>query len=439
MRHPILAAAIGSMLVLASAASHADALSDIFTQGHVDGEFRVYNYTRAYDAATPPDANSFAVGALIDLHSGVFASGFSLNASLLSANSLGTQSSNPAKVDVTNIGPGDSINALGQAYLQYQRGMVLLRGGYQYLATPWMSQCDCRVLPDSFNAISADFTPSKGWDIYAIRSFDWRSRTSDSFHHDNLYYPSTYRGDASYGGVGGLPATASSANGAWAVGTTYTRGGLKTQGWYYDFLQFAKMGYVDGTYTFKNASPFEPFVGAQYVHESGDGGNRLVSTGAQLVGVRGDRVANRTWGADAGVGYANARFDVSYNRIERQQGAVGDGALISPYTAGYATDPLYTTSMIRGLVEQGPGDAWKAKFAYSMLGKRLQFVTWYAHYDTLLRGASHNVLFDLTYNFSGYLKGLAIRERWEKSFGGTGLNPGNQPFVYNRVMISYKF
>jgi hypothetical protein len=47
-----------------------------------------------------------------------------------------------------------------------------------------------------------------------------------------------------------------------------------------------------------------------------------------------------------------------YNKVEQETGsAIGDGSIISPFTASYATDPLYTTSMIRGLVEAGPGHA----------------------------------------------------------------------------------
>lgn len=117
------------------------------------------------------------------------------------------------------------------------------------------------------------------------------------------------------------------------------------------------MFYADSTYTFKNSSKFEPFVAAQYGDEQGSSGNHLVDTGTKLIGAAGNHLANRTRGADAGVAYASARCDVSYNRVEKQVGAVGEGAIISPYAAGYATDPLYTTSMIRGLLEQGPGHA----------------------------------------------------------------------------------
>jgi hypothetical protein len=96
--------------------------------------------------------------------------------------------------------------------------------------------------------------------------------------------------------------------------------------------------------------------------------------------------------------------------------------------------------MIRGLVEAGPGHAWKAKMTYGFFDNKLQLVGAYAKYTTDLEGDFHDTYFDVIYNFDGYLKGFQIRDRWEKSVGGiNNLNPGNQPFTYNRVMLSYKF
>jgi hypothetical protein len=441
MRTKIVAAAIAAVLGTTSIGAHADALSDIFTQGHIDGELRAYNFNRIYDTTKVPDARAFSGALLLNAKSGTFGGGFSLGASLVTANSFGTQSDNIAKVDTTLMGPNDSVTALSQAYAQYQQGMVLVRGGYQYLNTPWMGGSDSRVIPASYNALLVDVTPVKGWDVIGLRSFGWKSRTSSGYTSDNLYYPSTYDGDLMYGGLGGLPSTARSANGTWALGTTYGVGGLKAQGWYYNFLNFAHLGYVDGSYTFKTGTGFDPVLAAQYVTETGGSDNTLVSNQAKLFGVAGNSVKSRAWGADLGVVIPNGRFDVFYNKISQEAGAVGGGAIISPYTAAYATDPLYTTSMIRGLVEQGPGHAWKAKAAYNLFDNKLQLVAAYAKYTTELRGTSHDVYLDIIYNLDGYLKGLSLRDRWERSTGGTGtgLNPGNESFTYNRVMISYKF
>jgi hypothetical protein len=442
MQRKLMAVTMAAALITLSAGAHADggSLSDIFTQGHVDGELRAYNFNRIYQTNTVPDAKAFSGAVLLNLRTGTFGGGFSLAASVASANSFGTQSDALAKVDTSLMGPNDSVTALSQAYLQYKNDMFLFRGGYQYLNTPWMGNNDSRVIPSSYNAILVGVTPVKGWDIFAVREFEWKSRTSNGYTSDNLYYPSTYDGDEMYGNNGSLPATARSANGTWAVGTTYTAGGLKAQAWYYNFLNFARMGYADGSYVFHTGTGFDPVVGAQYLSETGGSDNTLVDTQTKLFGVAGSRVKANLWGGDLGLVIPHGRFDVYYNKLANESGAVGEGALISPFTTNYATDPLYTTSMIRGLVETGPGHAWKAKAAYDLFSTRLQLVAAYTKYVTDLRGDSHDLYFDVIYNLDGYLKGLALRDRWERSTGGiAGLNPGNESFTYNRVMISYKF
>lgn len=434
------ALAASAMLAMLSVSAHADSLSDIFTNGHVDGELRLYNYNRIYESSASPNASALSGSLQLNAQTASFGGGFSLGGSLLSANSFGTQSSNLKKVDTTLMGPNNSISALGQAYLQYKNEWLVLRGGYQYLNTPWMGKDDSRVIPASYNALMVDITPAKGWDIFGIRSFEWRSRTSTDYFSDNLYYPTTYHGDVEYGNNGSLPATARSATGTWALGSTYASGGLKAQAWYYNFMHFAHMGYAEGNYIFKNDSGLNPVFGMQYVNETNGSDNVLVTTGTKIIGVAGTEVKNSTWGADLGVVIAHGRFDVLYNKMSQENGAVGDGALISPYTTTYATDPLYTTSMLRGLVEQGPGHAWKAKAAYNFFEDKLKLVAAYAKYTTYLRGESHDLYFDVIYNMDGYLKGLSLRDRWERSTGGINdLNPGNESFTYNRLMISYKF
>ncbi|EQD29101.1 outer membrane porin, partial [mine drainage metagenome] len=98
-------------------------LSDIFTQGHIDGQLRTYYFSRLYDTSAVPDASAFSGAALINMQSGTFGGGFSLGASFLTANSFGTQSNNPAEIDSTLMGlmgRHESVSALGQAYVQYQ-------------------------------------------------------------------------------------------------------------------------------------------------------------------------------------------------------------------------------------------------------------------------------------------------------------------------------
>jgi hypothetical protein len=441
LRNKLLAAAFAGTLSTLGPGAHAGTFNDLFAQGKVDGEFRAYDFSRDYGIETKakPNAHAFAAAILLNAKTASL-HGFSLGASLVSANSLGTQSDDVKRIDTALMGPDNSLTALGQAYLQYQNSWVMLRGGYQYIDTPWEGPSNARVLPASYDALTADFKPLAGWDVIALRSFGWKSRTSDSYFNDNLYYPITYHGDSLYGSTGSLPATAPSAPGTWALGTTYVNGGLKAQGWYYDFMKFAYMGYADGSYVFNTGTAFNPVIGAQFVTETGGAGNILVDTKARILGVAGNDVKSRAWGADLGLVFPNGRFDATYNKLSQENGAVGDGAIISPYTVGYGSDPLYTTSMIRSLVAMGPGHAWRAKAMYGLFDNKLQLVAAYARYSTDLLGNIHDTYFDVVYNFGGYLKGLQLRDRWELSSAGTrNLSQGSSSVTYNRVMVSYKF
>jgi hypothetical protein len=414
---------------------------DIFSDGHVDGDLRLYNFNRLYASKTVPNASAFSIGALINAQTGTFLTGFSVGASFATANSLGTHSDQLAKVDTTLAGPANSIAAFSQAYLQYQHGMFLFRGGYQYLADdPWMGNNDARVIPSSYNALKVQVTPLTGWNLFAVREYSWKSRTSEGMYADNLYYPSKYDGDSMYGNNGSLPLHARSAPGTWEGGTTYIGHGVNAQLRYYDFMHFAHSAFAMGSYVFDTGSGFNPVVGAQYLAQNYGADNRFTETGTKLFGVAGNHIKSRVIGGDVGVVIPNGRFDLFYNKVAHEQGAVGGGALISPFTTNYASDPLYTTSMIRGLIESGPGHAWKGKFTYDLFDKKLELATAYAKYFTYYRGTSHDLYLDVIYHLDGVFKGLTLRNRWELSNGGIdNLNPTNKTFVYNRLMIDYKF
>ena len=437
----MMASILLALAAVGSAHAYDDGgVDDIFVRGHIDGELRAYNFDRLYDSKTTPDAHAFSTAALINAQTGSFWGGFGFGTSFVTANSFNTHSDNVARVDTTLAGVRNSFAAFSQLYAQFKNDYLLVRGGYQYLDNPWMGKNDSRVIPASYNAIHVDVTPIKGWDLIATREFTTKSRTSDDMFHDNVYYPTAFDGDSIYGGTAVLPANAKKSNGTTAFGTTYTGYGFKGQAWYNNFLGFAKMTYADGKYTLNTDSPFNPFLAAQYLHETSGDNNILVADNAKILGVGGTSVHSNVWGGQIGTSIYDGSVDFSYNKVESENGAIGAGAIVSPFTAGYATDPLFTTSMIRGMVEEGPGHAWKARATYNFFDKRLQLVAAYAKYVTDLRGDSHDVYFDVIYSLDEWVKGLTLRNRFERSTGGiNNLNPTNRPFTYNRVMITYKF
>lgn len=429
-----------AVLATLSIGVHASTIDDVLTNGHVDGELRMYQFNRFFQTDTQPDASAFAASALLNVQTGTFAGGFSIGGSVLSAHAFGTHSSNLKRVDTSLMGQDNSLTALGQAYLQYQNSWLLFRGGYQYLKTPWMNSSDSRMVPASYDAIMAEFTPIKNWNITLVRAFRWRSRTSSDYFDDNGYYPSTYHGDEIYGANSTLPAHAPPTDGAWAVGSTYVTQRFRTQTWFYNFLNFGRVSYADGSYVFRTGSGFDPVFGAQFARETDGRDNVFIETGTPLLGVSGHKVDSTIWGINLGLAIPHGHLDAYYNRIEQSYGALGDGAFLSPYTVVYASDPLYTSDMHRGLVEQGPGRAWRVKAAYDFFQGKLQVVAAFTHFTTQLRGQSHDQYLDITYNLDSALKGLSLRDRWERSNGGANnLNPGNKAFTYNRIMMDYKF
>lgn len=428
-----------------SAAAHADSsansLKSLITDGTVDGQVRAYYFDRFF-GKNATNLSAFSLGGYINAHTGSLA-GFSADVGFYTANSLGANRVNP---DVTLMGTQDSINALGQAYLQYEIPQIaLIRAGNQIVHTPWVNGSDSRVIPATYQGVFAQVSPYCGWNIYGMRFFRWKSRTSGDYYRDNLYYNTGFDGDPIYGGIGKLPESDPASNGVLAFGTSYKRYGINAQAWYYNFYHFAQTVYGDAQYTLKTGSGFDPFLGAQ-VNRQWEGNSLLnasLGSGAIVGGIpEGNGVNSTAWGVIGGIDYnggssllGKGQLAASYNDILYHQGAVGGGAIVSPYTAGYATDPLYTTSMIRGLVEMGPGNGWKVKWTQHFLSNQFLFMAAYAQYHLHTAGYANDIYGDLTYFPQGWVKGLSIRDRVEVAHGDlpTGY------FIYNRVMLTYAF
>lgn len=432
-----LAAAAAVLTAAAIPAASADTLADFLTHGSLTGQLRAYYFRRDYATANVVNANAFAVGGLFNYRTAEFLDGFSVGASFFTANALDTHNSNPARIDTTLVGKANSINSLGQAFLQYSGHGLLVRVGNQLVTTPWANPSDARMIPATYQAAYGAFTPVAGLTFEALRILRYKGRTADGFFKDNNYYPATWNGDADYGGTSNLPATAPATGGTAAFGIDYAVGGLKSTAWYYHFYDFAHMLYAQAEETLPLTSPVKPFAGAQVVREWGSS-NIFAETGTHFFGRPGTSVDNLTLGGIVGLKVYGATLSVSYDHLESEgAGALGGGVLISPYTASYATDPLYSSSMIRGMVELGPGSAWKVAASEQAFDKELTLTASFAEYHTTFNGNDSEAYFDAIYLPPGWLKGLSLRNRLEVANGR--VNPGKRHFLYNRVMVAYSF
>lgn len=415
----------------------ADTLAEFLTQGSLTGQLRAYYFRRDYATDSVVNANAFAVAGLFNYQTAEFLDGFSVGASFFTANALDTHNSNAARIDTTLVGKANSINSLGQAFLQYSGHGFLVRVGNQLVTTPWANPSDARVIPAAYQAAYGAFTPVAGLTLEALRILRYKGRTADGFFKDNNYYPATWDGDADYGGTSNLPATAPATDGTAAFGVDYAVDGLKGTAWYYQFYDFARMVYAQADETLPLASPVKPFAGVQAVREW-DSSNIFAATGTHFLGQPGTSVHNLTLGGIVGLKVYDASLSVSYDHLESEgPGVLGGGALISPYTASYATDPLYSSSMIRGMVELGPGNAWKVAASEQAFDRELTLTASFAEYHTDFNGNDSEAYFDAIYLPPGWVKGLSLRNRLE--VGNGRVNPGRRHFLYNRLMVAYSF
>jgi len=423
---------LAASAILATPVSHADTLQSFLSQGTYSGYLRDYYFTRDFTSPTAPvnlRANSF--GGMFNYLTPNFGGGFKAGGTFWSAQDifgLNNETGNYAHLETTLAGT-QPIYTLGQSYLQYQRGNALVRAGNQLMNTPWMGPSDSRMVPATYQGLFADLTVTEGLNLILAREYRWKSRTSSNFSATTLYNSNGLNNI--YGGQPNAAVGRQNSDGTATGGVTYQRGGDTGQVWYYKFYGLTNAVYADDSYTFRTNSAFSPVIGVQYLHESSSANNLLSSS-----------VRNDTYGAMAGVTVAGNSVAVSYNKISSNSGSFKNGDIVSPYSAGYATDPLYTTSMTSGLVEKGVGSAWKLAGTFYFVQKQLRAITSYARYSTSPNFADTSEIDgDLTWFFRDNLKGLSVRDRLGIVHGLNGSygSPNLGTFYFNRVMAEYDF
>ena len=426
-------------LLLVAGLSQGETLADFFAKSHINGQIRSYYFSRLYGSPSRVNAYAYTLAGRLNVRTARFLDGFHLGLSFYTANSLGTQPVNPARLDPTLMGRTSSLNALGQAYLEYANRWLKVTVGDQLVSTPWLNRVGGRVQPVTYQGIVAQVQPMAHLQLLGLRIFRWENRTNNTFQRNNLYYPGVIAGPNV------LPETAPASNGALAFGARYAVSRLKSQIWFYQFDGFANMLYWQGGYVWRWHRQWSPFINAQYTREWG-AGQVFEATGTTLFGQNGQGVNSTDWGLKLGLRFPQGSLWWGYDTTLLHPGALGGGAIVSPYTVGYTADPLYVDAMIQGLVGVGPGHGWRVRAAYWFFSHQLQLTAGFSRFITYFSGNSNWTHFNVSYFPKGAFQGLCLRDQVEVGNGaGTRVpNPlfpgfGTHSFVYNRVMFTYRF
>lgn len=405
-----------NIIVSLSLSSQSYAESQYFT---MNGKIRAYNFNRIYQNSSQPNQAAFGLSGQFNFVAKLGQSDFSVIGSLFSSQSLGLNSSNPRKID--NTLPGYTINSIAQSYLQYQTLKYLARLGNQRIETPWLSSSDSRLLPAAYQGFYGTVNLDKNFAISGLRITRFKSRTADTFTRTNLYNTENYGGNgiAQYGDEHN--------NGASALGLDYVLQGVRLKTWVYQFNHLANLAYADIKYL--KESDLKPFMAIQLFHQWRDGKNKFQPFTEGSIKANG-------FGLQTGLEMKKANIALGYNSIFKNVKGFKQGDLISPYTAGYASDPLYTTSMMGGLVEKGAGYALKCMLGYKAYQDKLSFNTSFAKYYTEpFYNNTHEFDLSVGYLFSETLEGLKATYRTGALYGN--LSTGYS--ISSRIMLEYEF
>lgn len=404
------------------------------TRVSFSGFLRAYQFQRINAVGINQQAVNFGGG----LHAEYTARSrpFTVATTYFFADPLGLNGNDPqANPAVDNTLPGYNESSQGELYAQYRTWRDFLQAGKMQIFTPWANPADGRMIPVTFQGILARSYIAPGWDVGVARIARFKSRTSSTFDANDLL-------------------TNDRTPGFLLVDLTHATRSLRAslhQYWFYDVaaLTYAQMQ-ID--------LPHHRFIAAQAVAESNAGRSLLGTIHNHTLGLElGARIgavhATLGWDRSPSVLYETASPGSIFTPIggtpaSRSLGGglfeVVGGGIASPYTDGYVSDPLFTTSIVTSLVDRrSPGSAVKIAFAATTADGRWsgQIAQTYFDFNNALGSASATESdADVTVLLSRIdpvlpFTGLSLRQRW-------GYRVSSGPplrFLYSRTQLQYTF
>ena len=408
--------------------------------------------------------------------------------------------------------PGFMLSNFPETYVGFKQGRWNGLAGDYFFNTAWAPSSDSRVKPAAYQgadvsyALSSDLTLDVG-DFWA-----WQNRTSNTFDNNTLLttYPAGNPGLAAniYS-----PCFNTGCTGISTSGFTYGKLGYAPKdsnyainGYFYGVHDIVTMFWGDAKYTW-NQSQLKPYVWLQGGWENNGGQSVIGKINSQLVGVQlGANVTKNVlvagsfdyvpWQTDtvsnaylASINWTcnNSNFQFKPTTLtgivthtlpyflptnagqcfQNPNGttSVYYGGWASPYTDGYATDPIFTTQISQGMTDRrAPGTSWKIAATFTSTNKRLVFIAsdaWYNYGNAATGERTNEWNLDGQYRLNpvgkGLYRGLLLRYRYaQRSLSntfcgaadtscppgtatGTSFEGGLPLFKYNRAQLEYDF
>lgn len=259
-----------------------------------------------------------------------------------------------------------------QSYLDYEyKDVFEVTGGSILLTTPWVNSISSfpgatyANQSNTFQGISSNIQVLPSLLLSGFRVFNYLQYPDNGFANTTLY--NTMGGVMSNIGSTQTPG-ALGVGGVWTPSKNYT-----LNAWFYQFYDYADMWYADNSYHVPLSTNVSMDFALQALTQSANGSSIPASTlmpssnSQSLGGASGNAV-----GVKWAINVAHNTITFAYNNLFGASGSYLNGGIVTPYTYGLETDPLYTTPALTSIAELGSGSAYLIKDSMSFFNNSLK-------------------------------------------------------------------
>jgi hypothetical protein len=391
-----------------------------------DGTWNVMGVASYYDQN---GANNYGYGVNIFAQTGEIA-GFSIGGFLTGVNPY-TSQINPSDPDQQALGLSTKEQLeMQELFVEYKYSDVLQldAGRIGINNSPWLTYYQNNALNlVTYQGALANVDLGNHWLVTAL-AFNQAQMLGETGFNNQTYYNSSIDPSLTPDGTSNTTPGTIAAGVSWNTPTEL----LDFRLWGYKFYDYSNLIYADSNLKLKASDKLGFEIGVQGALQFGSDQNILSNNGLA------NNINSNMLGLQLTMNYDWLELKLGYNNIWGPNDSFEGGNIVSPYTYSLATDPLYTTSWMLGLIDKSAGQAYKIAPTVKFLDDALEIGVSAARYNTVIMPASNE--YDITFNYNvPQIKGFTI-------FAGYGYivqpldsesNGGNN--FEGQIMLSYLY
>ncbi|ABM23409.1 MULTISPECIES: OprD family outer membrane porin [Shewanella] len=401
-----------SVLVLSALAVPAIAdtsIDQMFSQGTLKGEFRLFDFTRDFDNTTNTKHDT-SFGGLF-YYNTAKVNGISFGTSFASANPVWTNDSDDVYGLVARDAKGDhdNVNRLQEYFVQGEWWNTKLKLGAQELRTPMMNPHDIRAIPRTFRGFSAENKSVDNLTLSALYITDSMGWSDNSF----ISVKDAVQNELARAGVIADVAD----NPVYALGAKYQLPfeTIKTEVdlWHYRMEDVFNQTYAKVKLS-SQLGATNVYLTPSYLTQEATGDK----TGGSL--------DTYQYGFHLGAKFAGTDITYIYAKT-------GDDTVLTPW----GDEKVVIQQVNQSARADEEVNALKVAYDFEKVGMSgLEAYAFYGQYDVPTGTAKdfNETNFSITYKFSGALSGLGLRARYAMIDVDQG-----EDYDDLRLYITYKF